>query len=77
MAKSKPTDEKNNRWIQTAIKHPGALRRSAKRMGLVKGNEPLSTSDLQALQNKAKKTGNTTLLRRVNLAKTLRRLRGR
>lgn len=77
MAKSKPTDGKNSRWIQPAIKHPGALRRTAKRMGLVKGNEPLSASDLQALQNKAKKTGNTTLLRRVNLAKTLRRLRRR
>lgn len=63
-----------NKWIQSAIKHPGALRKTAKRMGLIRGEEPLSSSDLNKMASKAKKSGNTTLLRRVNLAKTLRRL---
>jgi uncharacterized protein YbjT (DUF2867 family) len=35
------------KWIQSAIKNPGALRATAKRMGLIKGDEPLSQSDLQ------------------------------
>ena len=65
------------KWIQKAIKNPGALRATAKRMGLIKGDEPLSQSDLQTLAAHARETNNTTLLRRVRLAQTLRRLRGR
>jgi len=65
------------KWIQKAIKNPGALRATAKRMGLIRGDEPLSQSDLQKLAAHAKETHNTTLLRRVRLAQTLRRLRGR
>jgi hypothetical protein len=64
------------KWIQSAIKHPGALRATAKRMGLIKGDEPLSQSDLQKLAAHAREAHNTTLLRRVRLAQTLRRLRG-
>lgn len=59
-------------WIAGAIKHPGALRRTAKSAGLLEGDETLSDSDLSTLKTKAKKSGNTTLLRRVNLAKTLK-----
>lgn len=62
------------RWIQSAIKKPGALRATAKRMGLVKGDEPLSQADLNKMAAKAKETGNTKLLRRVNLAKTLKKM---
>lgn len=67
----------NGKWIQKAIKNPGALRATAKRMGLIKGDEKLSASDLAKLRAHAKKTGNTTLLRRVNLARTLKKLSGR
>lgn len=62
------------KWIQKAVKNPGALRRTAKRLGLIEGDEPLTASDLAKLEAHAKKTGNTTLLRRVNLAKTLKRM---
>jgi len=62
------------KFIQRAIKRPGALRATAKRMGLIKGDEPLSASDLAILARRAKKTGNTRLLRQVNLARTLKKL---
>jgi len=65
---------RKRKWIQNAIKSPGALRRTAKRLGLIKGNEPLSQADLVKLARRAKQTGNTKLLRRVNLAKTLKRM---
>jgi hypothetical protein len=74
MAKRK--DASNDRWIQRAIRNPGALRRTAKRMGLIKGDEKLSETDLNKLASRARKTGDTTLMRRVNLARTLRRLKG-
>lgn len=60
-------------WIQGAIGHPGALRRTASHMGLVKGSESLSRSDLDKIMAQAHKSGNATLVRRVNLAKTLRK----
>jgi len=74
MAKRK--DASNERWIQRAIRNPGALRRTAKRMGLIKGDEKLSETDLNKLASRARKTGDTTLMRRVNLARTLRKLKG-
>ena len=58
------------KWIQKAIKHPGSLRATAKRSGLVKGDEKLSASDLAALRKK----GGTTA-RRANLAETLKGFR--
>ncbi len=54
-------------WIKGAIKHPGALRKTAKAMGLVKGDERLSSSDLSKL---AAKGGVTA--KRANLARTLK-----
>jgi len=63
------------KWIQGAIKKPGALRATAKRAGMVEGKEKLSESDLGRLSAKAKSTGNTKLAKRVNLARTLRKLR--
>jgi len=58
-------------FIKQAIKNPGALRRSAKKKEINKNG----TLNLTKLAARAKKTGNTTLARRVNLAKTLRKLR--
>jgi len=66
----------DDQWIQKAIRKPGALRRTAKRLGLIKGDEKLSQTDLNKLETYARKRGDTTLLRRVNLARTLKRLRG-
>lgn len=55
-------------WIQGAIKREGALRKKAKEMGLIKGEEKLSMSDL----NKLEALGGVWS-KRANLAKTLRR----
>lgn len=61
------------KWIAGAIKRPGALRATAKRAGLLKGEEKLSGSDLAKLGRRAERTGNTRLQRQVNLARTLRK----
>jgi len=63
------------RWIQKAIKRPGALRATAKRMGLVKGDEPLSSSDLATLERRARAEHNLRLLRQVLLARKLKSFR--
>ena len=56
-----------SRWIQDALTgNKGALRRTAKRKGLIKGDEKLSKSDL----NKLEKMGGKTA-RRARLAETL------
>ena len=55
------------KWIKSAIKHPGALRRTA---GVKKGQKiPLSVI------RRLKKSKNPTTRRRAALALTLRRLR--
>lgn len=53
-------------WIQGAIKHKGALRRKAKAMGLIKGDETLSEADLHKLE---KIKGRTA--KEAHLAETL------
>jgi hypothetical protein len=58
------------KWIKSAIKRPGALRAKAKRRGLVKGDEPLSQSDLSKLAA----TGGTRTKRQVALARTLKKM---
>jgi hypothetical protein len=58
------------KWIAKAIRHPGALRATAKRKGLIHGEETLSSSDLASLR----KSGSTTTKRRVALAQTLKRM---
>ena len=61
---------KKKKWIQEAIKKPGALKAAAKRRGLLKKGEKLSKSDLEKLaKSKSKKTR-----KRVALAKTLKKL---
>lgn len=61
----------HKRFIQRAIKRPGALRAKAKAAGLIKGDETLSEADLSKLAAK----GSTRTKRQVNLARTLRKLR--
>jgi hypothetical protein len=56
-----------NKWIEKAIKHPGALRKSLH----VKAGKPIPESKL----NKATHSKNKTTAKRANLAKTLRGLR--
>lgn len=59
----------SRKWIQKAIKKKGSLRATAKRMGLIKGDEKLSQSDLEKLEAKGGKTA-----RRARLARTLKKL---
>ena len=67
--------QKKKDWIQGAVKKPGALRATAKRMKLIKGSkQKLSNKDLAVMLKKAKKTGNTLLAKRVNLAKTFKKM---
>ena len=66
---------KDGGWIQSAVKKPGALRAVAKKDKLIKGDEKLSASDLNKLASKAKKSGDSLLSKRVNLAKTFAKMR--
>ena len=59
------------KWIQSAVKSPGALTRSAKKSEKFKSGK----LKLGKMEERAKRTGNKTLLKRVQLAKTLRKLR--
>jgi hypothetical protein len=59
------------KFIQKAIKHPGALRATAKRMGLVKGNNPLGATVIGKLEH----SKNATTRRRAHLAETLSHMR--
>ena len=63
------------KWIQKAIKKKGALRATAKRMGLLKEGETLSQSDLAKMKKKAVAGNNSLLKRRIALAKTLKKMR--
>ena len=65
MAKGGTTD---NKWIQSAIKHPGRLRRHAESEGLIHGEEKLSLSDLHKLEKEGGRTA-----KEAHLAETLRR----
>jgi hypothetical protein len=62
--------KKPKKWMQKAVKHEGALRATAKRLGLIKGDEKLTAGILSKLMAHAKKADDTTLMRRVNLART-------
>ncbi|RLD10975.1 MAG: hypothetical protein DRI44_04625 [Chlamydiae bacterium] len=61
-------EAQKNKWIQRAIKKPGALRRS---LGVKKGQK------IPAKKLKIKKSDSTLMKRRKNLAKTLKKLRKR
>jgi len=59
------------KWIQGAIKHEGALRKTAKQQHLIKGDEKLSMTDLKKLEKEGGKTA-----KRAHLAETLRKFYG-
>jgi len=60
---------KNKKWIQDALTgEKGALRKTAKRKGLLRGDEKLSMSDLRKLEKMGGKTA-----KRAYLAETLRK----
>jgi hypothetical protein len=59
-----------DKWIQEAVKNKGALRRTAKREGLIKGDEKLSMTDIKKLEKKGGKTS-----KRAHLAETLKNLK--
>jgi len=69
------TNGNNNKdWIPKNLKK-GALRGTALRMKLIKNSkQKLSNKDLAVMLKKAKKTGNTLLAKRVNLAKTFKKM---
>lgn len=64
---------KKGKWIKGAIKNPGALRRKAKRLGMIKGDDKLTKIDL----NKLEHSRNPTTRKEAQLADTLSKLRPR
>lgn len=56
-------------FIKKAIKHPGALRAKAKRMGM-RGNGPIP----RTIMDKLEMSKNPTTRRQANLAETLKRM---
>ena len=66
-----PFAEGGKLWIQKAIKHKGILRKKAKEMGLLKGDEKLSETDLKKLE-----TLGGVWAKRVNLARTMKKFEG-
>lgn len=65
MAKEPDADDKKN-WMKGAVKHPGALRATAKKMGLITGGEALGAGDLRTLA----RSKNPKTRKRAALAKT-------
>jgi len=59
------------KWISPAIKRPGALRRTARRLGFIRSGQRLNARILDAMERYARKRRLRTMLRRVLLAKTL------
>ena len=60
----------SDHWIEDATaRHPGALRETAKRDGLIKGDESLSYNDLKEL---SRPYNSATTRRRAELAETLK-----
>ncbi len=56
------------KWMQGAVKHPGALRATAKRMGLVHGDAPLTETVLGKLSH----SNDPTTRKRAALAETFK-----
>jgi hypothetical protein len=59
------------KWIQKAIKKPGALKKTLKSKGLLKGEAPVTETVL----GKAAKSAGPVTKNRINLARTLRKLK--
>lgn len=62
---------KNDKWIQKAIAHPGALRRQAKKEGAITKDGRISQKWLE----KKASQGNSTVAKRARLAITLKKMR--
>lgn len=62
-------------WIQKADIKKGALRSKAKKAGLVKKGEDLSSADLSKLDKRAKAKGDTKTEKQVSLARTFKKMR--
>ena len=62
--------EAKKNWIAQAVKHPGALHKTAEKKGLAKKGEPLSQTDLDKLEAMGGKTA-----KRARLARTLKGLK--
>lgn len=60
-------------WIAGAIKHPGALKATAKRMGLLKGDGKITQTILGKI---SAKSDDPTTKKRVALARTLLSMHG-
>lgn len=58
------------KFIKKAIKHPGALRATAKRLGYVKGNKPIPRTALDTMAH----SRNPTTAHRARFAEMLRGL---
>lgn len=69
MAKKRRGRKKKN-WVQKAIKNPGAFHAWC----LAHGHKKVTKTCIQQAKRIAKKTGNTTLMRRAVLAETLLKL---
>lgn len=67
------TKKHKRHWMAGAVKHPGALRSTLKRMGLFSGKGDIPASALAKARARAEKSGNTKLLRRIALAKTFKK----
>lgn len=59
------------KFIAKAIKHPGALRATAKRLGYVKGDKPIPQTALSKMEH----SSNPTTAHRARFAEMLRGLR--
>lgn len=57
------------KWMQGLKLKSGSLRATAKRRGMIEGNEKLTASDLETLS----KSKNPLTRKRANLAKTFRK----
>lgn len=59
-------------WIKGAIKHPGSLRRAAKRAGAMTKSGKVNLGKMSRV---AKKRNSTSLKRKIALARNLKKMR--
>ncbi|QIG74781.1 hypothetical protein EVC12_146 [Rhizobium phage RHph_I42] len=68
---SKAKGKVDRNWIKDAVKKPGALRRAAKRLGMIKGDQKLTPGMVKKLE----KSPNKKTAQRAKLAETLDKIR--
>lgn len=68
---SKSKGSLDRKWIGDAVKKPGALRRAAKRLGMIKGDQKLTPGMIRKLE----KSPNKTTAKRARLAETFNKIR--